>query len=239
MNNIFLEDLFDSLNSENIDYLVLRGYQHLPQKYSHDIDFSVIDEPELQSFFNVLHNLSKKYDYSISRDVVRVGLIKVFLHFGEGILKIDVFCAFEYAGLEYFNSIDLHESKRKLPSGIYVPLLNYELAISLLKEILHNSRIRKDKVDLLRSQYDKKTFKHPLEKYFSNNNIKQLSASLFSHEKLVFKKVSRNFRFVLILKNLKYNGINKTFKKILSFFVVKYLCQHKYDYVILNNNLRG
>ena len=238
MNSIFLKDLFTTLNDQNVDYLVLRGYQNLPESFSYDIDFSVLDENELQLFFNVLHNLSKKYDYSISRDVVRVGLIKVFLHFGEGILKIDIFCAFEYAGLEYFNSIDLHESKRKLSSDIYVPLLNHELAISLLKEILHNSRIRKDKVDLLRSQYDKKTFRFPFEKYFSNNNIKQLSASLFSHEKLVFKKVSRNFRFVLLLRNLKYNGIINTFKNILSFFVIKYFCQHKYDYVILNNNLR-
>lgn len=239
MNSVFLKTLFISLERDKVRYLVLRGYQNLPESFSHDIDLSVIDEEELSSFFNVLNNLSKKFGFKIVRDVIRVGLLKVQLIFDDGILKIDVFCSFQYAGLEYINSIDLHRTERKTCSGINVPGLNYELAISLLKEILHNSRIRKDKVDLLRSQYDELTFNEPLKKYFSNNNIKQLSESLFSHEKLVFKKVSRNFRFVLLLKNLKYNGIIKTFIKILSFFVVKYLCQHKYDYVILNNKLRG
>ena len=92
MNSIFLKDLFKMLEKDNVDYLVLRGYQNLPEKYSHDIDFSVINENELTSFFNVLHNLSKKYNFRISRDVVRLGLLKVFLHFGNEILKIDIFC---------------------------------------------------------------------------------------------------------------------------------------------------
>ena len=233
MNSIFLKDLFKMLEKDNVDYLVLRGYQNLPEKYNHDIDFSVINENELTAFFNVIHDLSKKYNYTISRDAVRVGLLKVFLHFGNEILKIDVFCSFEYAGLEYLNSIELHNTKRKLPSGICVPALNYELAVSLLKEILHNSRIRKDKVSLLRNQYDKNTFKQPFCKYFSNNNIKELSDSLFLDEKSVFKWVSLNFRIVLFLTNIKYNGIFKTCSSTFYFFRIKYKNQKRYDYVIL------
>ena len=172
MNSIFLKDLFKMLEEDNVDYLVLRGYQNLPERYSHDIDFSVINENELIAFFNVLHNLSDKYNYSITRDVVRLGLLKVFLHFGNEILKIDVFCSFSYGGLEYINIDDLHNSKRKSPTNISIPSLNYELAISLLKELLHNSRIRKDKVSLLRSQYEKRTFDQPFKKYFSKKILK-------------------------------------------------------------------
>ena len=47
MNSDFLKDLFTTLEKNNVDYLVLRGYQNLPEKYSHDIDFSVINENEL------------------------------------------------------------------------------------------------------------------------------------------------------------------------------------------------
>ncbi|MDB9846672.1 hypothetical protein OAC46_00555 [Flavobacteriaceae bacterium] len=233
MNSIFLKDLFKMLEEDNVDYLVLRGYQNLPEKYSHDIDFSVINENELTTFFNVLHNLSNKYNYSITRDVVRVGLLKVFLHFGNEILKIDVFCSFSYGGLEYINIDDLHNSKRKSPTNISIPSLNYELAISLLKEILHNSRIRKDKVSLLRSQYEKKTFDQPFKNYFSNKNIKNLSYSLFLEEKLMFKNLSLSFKLSLILNNIKIFGIIANSSRIFYFFWVKYFFQKKYDVVIL------
>ena len=233
MNSVFLKDLFNSLKKDKVNYLVLRGYQDLPEKYSHDIDFSVINESELTSFFNVIHVLSKKYNYSISRDVVRVGLLKIFLHFGTEILKIDVFCSFSYGGLEYFNIEDLHNSKRNSPSNISIPCLSYELSISLLKELLHNSRIRKDKVTLLRYQYNKKTFDKPFKKYFSNNNIVNLSNSLFLGEKLIFKKLALSFKLTLISKNIKIYGILVTFSNIFHFFFVKYFFQNKYDVVIL------
>ena len=225
MNSIFLKDLFKMLEKDNVDYLVLRGYQNLPEKYSHDIDFSVINENELTAFFNVLHNLSDKYNYSITRDVVR-----------HEILKIDVFCSFSYGGLEYINIDDLHNSKRKSPTNISIPSLNYELAISLLKELLHNSRIRKDKVSLLRSQYEKRTFDQPFKKYFSKKNIENLSDSLFLGKKLIFKKVSLRFKFSLILKNIKIYGIIGTTSKIFSFLSVKYLFQKRYDDVILKKH---
>jgi len=233
MNSVFLKDLFNSLENDKVNYLVLRGYQDLPEKYSHDIDFSVINESELTSFFNVIHDLSKKYNYTISRDVVRVGLLKVFLHFGTEILKIDVFCSFSYAGLEYVNIEDLHDSKRNSPSSISIPSLNYELAISLLKELLHNSRIRKDKVSLLRSQYEKTTFDQPFKNYFSNKNIKNLSYSLFLEEKIMFKNLSISFKLSLILNNIKIYGIIATSSRIFYFFWVKYFFQKKYDVVIL------
>jgi hypothetical protein len=234
MNSVFLKDLFNTLEKNKVNYLVLRGYQDLPKKYSHDIDFSVINENELTSFFNVLHNLSKKYNFRISRDVVRLGLLKVFLHFGNEILKIDIFCSFSYGGLEYINIDDLHNSKRKSPSNISIPSLNYELAISLLKEILHNSRIRKDKIDLLRTQYNKTTFDQPFKKYFSNNNILNLSNSLFLGDKFIFRKVAFSCRLNLFLKNIKIYGILVAFSKVVYFLFIKYLFQKKYDLVILN-----
>jgi hypothetical protein len=232
LNKIFLKDLFETLERDSVNYLVLRGYQELPEKYSYDIDFSVKCKSELVLFFKVINNLSKKYNFRVSRDVVRYGLLKVFLHFGNEILKIDVFCSFRYAGLEYMNSLELHNTRRKLPSGIWVPALNYELAISLLKEILHNSRIRKDKVSLLRNQYDKKTFKQPFCKYFSNNNIKDLSDSLFSSGNLTFKRVALNCRIVLFLKNIELKGVSKTLSSVFHFFWVKYNNQERYDYLI-------
>ena len=234
MNSIFLKDLFNMLEEDNVDYLVLRGYQNLPEKYSHDIDFSVINENELTSFFNVLHNLSDKYNFTISRDVVRVGLLKVFLHFGNEILKIDVFCSFSYGGLEYINIDDLHNSKRKSPTNISIPSLNYELAISLLKEILHNSRIRKDKIGLLRTQYNKTTFNLPFIKYFSKKKIDNISTSLFSNDKLIFRKVAFSCRFNLFFMNIKLKGLFCVLYNMMNFALIKYYNKSKYDKIIIN-----
>ena len=234
MNSIFLKDLFKMLEKDNVDYLVLRGYQNLPEKYSHDIDFSVINENELTAFFNVLHNLSDKYNYSITRDVVRLGLLKVFLHFGNEILKIDVFCSFSYGGLEYINIEDLHNSKRKSPTSISIPSLNYELAISLLKEILHNSRIRKDKIGLLRTQYNKTTFNLPFIKYFSKKKIDNISTSLFSNDKLIFRKVAFILRFNLFFMNIKLKGLFCVLYNIMNFALIKYYNKSKYDKIIIN-----
>jgi hypothetical protein len=237
MNSIFLKDLFNKLEKDNVDYLVLRGYQNLPENYSHDIDFSVINENELTAFFNVIHNLSDKYNYSITRDVVRLGLLKVFLHFGNEILKIDVFCSFSYVGLEYINIDDLHNSKRKSPTNISIPSLNYELAISLLKELLHNSRIRKDKVSLLRSQFEKRTFDQPFKKYFSNRNIDNISVSLFSNDKLIFRKVAFSCRLNLFFTNLKLKGLFYVLNNMIYFSLIKYYNKSKYDKFIMINKI--
>lgn len=232
----FLIEFFKILNITNANYLILRGYQGLPEKVSYDLDFAVKNEAELLPFFKILHDLSKKYEYFITRDVVRQGLLKVYLHFGNEILKIDVFCFFGYAGLEYMDTKKLFESKRKLKSDIWVPGLNYELSLSLLKEILHNSRIRKDKVNLLREQFNQETFKDPFLTYFSENNIKKLSNSLLMENKLVFKKLSLSFRIELINSNVKHHGLLKTISSMFDFLWIKYVNDKRYDSYIYGSS---
>ena len=232
MNNFFLEDFFLELEKSNVDYLVLRGYQNLPKNHGYDIDFSVRNEKELFLFFHVINKLSKSYNFYVTRDTVRKGLIKVFLHFESEILRVDVFYCFRYVGLEYINMNELHNSKRKLKSGISIPSLNYELSISLLKEILHNSRIREDKIDLLRTQYDKQTFKIPFLPFFSKKIIDQISNCLFSKKSLYFKKFSIICRINLLFSNFMILGLFKTIYNILEFFIIKYYYQKKYDKAI-------
>ena len=49
MNHFFLNKLFNSLNTEAVDYCVLRGYEGLPELVKNDIDFGVA--PESIKFF--------------------------------------------------------------------------------------------------------------------------------------------------------------------------------------------
>ena len=232
MQSLFLTEFFKKLDLECVDYLVLRGYQNLPITYGYDIDFSVREENELNKFFELLHSLSKKYDYTVSRDVVRLGLLKVFLHFENETLRIDVFSCFSYGGLDYMNIDNLHDSKRRSSANIAIPSLNYELALSLLKEILHNSRIRKDKKELLRRQYDKYTFNRPFAKYFSEGTILEISQALFATEEALVRNMSKLCRIDLLLNNIKTKGFLRVTANIIDYFFIKYIKKNKYDNVI-------
>lgn len=225
----FLEEMFIELDKREVNYLVLRGYEDLPKIVHYDLDLAVINEAGLSPFFIVLQDLSTKYNYKIEKDTIRQGLLKLILNFGNTILKLDVFCEFRYAGLEYVEMEELFLNKRKIVSRITVPANNYELAISLLKEILHNSRIRKDKVYIMRKLYDEKYFSSPFKKYFSQKSIANFSKALFIENKFDFKGIAMQARIDLLLFNIKKYGSVICFQNIYKFFWIKYFNQNYYD----------
>lgn len=224
----FLKELFLELDNKRVDYLVLRGYELLPDSFNNDIDFSVRDEYQLMKFFKVLHGLSNTYEFIVRRDAVRFGLLKVVLQFDRDILKIDVFHSFQYAGLIYMDIEMLHKSKRRLTNGIAVPSLNFELAISIMKEILHNARIRSDKIQLLRRQYDENTFCEPF-MYLSKSVISELSIVLFLDGQMLYKMLGNKARISLLALNVRRFGVIQTFLRVVVFFYTKYLNQSRYS----------
>ena len=225
----FLEELFIELDKRKVNYLVLRGYEDLPKIVHYDVDLAVINEAGLYPFFIVLQDLSTKYNYKIEKDTIRQGLLKLILNFGNTILKLDVFCEFRYAGLEYIEMEELFHNKRKIISQISVPDNNYELAISLLKEILHNSRIRKDKVYVMRNLYNEKYFSSPFKKYFTEKSIDNFSKALFIENKFEFKGIAMQARIDLLLFNIKKYSFVLCIQNIYKFFWIKYFNQNYYD----------
>jgi hypothetical protein len=103
--------------------------------------------------------------------------------------------------------------------------------------MLTNSRIRKDKVSLLRSQFEKRTFDQPFKKYFSNRNINNISLSLFSNDKLIFRKVAFSCRLNLLFMNLKLKGLFNVLNNMMNFTLIKYHNKSKYDKIIIINKI--
>ena len=226
---MFLVELFKRLNEENVEYVVLRGYHDLPETYHHDIDFGVSNDESLGHFFNVVGQLSKQFEFKITRDEIRHGLIKIILEFGDTNLKLDIFTEYRYAGLEYINNEILHSSKRILSSGIFVPAVDSEIAISLLKEFLHNSRIREDKSATLRDQFDNKVFANPFLEYFTHETIENFRVSLFTRDNFLFLNICRKARYELLKSNIRKFGFFRVIFNVYLFFFIKYFWQSKYD----------
>lgn len=235
---MFLVDLFTTLNEEKVEYVVLRGYDDLPEVYYHDIDFGVLNSESLSGFFKVIDQLSRQYEFKILRDEIRQGLIKVVLEFEDSTLKLDIFIEFRYAGLEYINNEILHSRKRMLDSGIFVPALDFEVAISLLKEFLHNSRIRIDKSALLRDQFDENVFANPFKEYFTIGTIENFREALFTVDNYLFLKICNRARYDLIKFNIQKFGFIRVIFNVFHFFFIKYCWQSKYDKFIFTNCYR-
>ena len=90
----FLPLFFKELNNSKVEYLILRGYEKLPNDFENDIDFFV-NKDSLESFYRIIYRFSKYSHFVIKKDVVRQGLIKIQLDFSDNsVLKIDLFFEF-------------------------------------------------------------------------------------------------------------------------------------------------
>ena len=172
---------------------------------------------------------SKKYKFIIRIDTVRQGLLKLFLVFSENKLQLDVFIDFKYAGLTYLDINKLFIHHRKLDSNIWVPNQNYELAISFLKDFLHNSNVRHDKIDFLRSLYIKNQFNDPFINIFSKEIINDFKKILFLKNQFIFKKYSKSAKINLLKNAIKKNGFFRVIFQIFTFFFIKYFYQSIYN----------
>lgn len=143
-----LENFFEEMTDLHGPILVLRGYDHLPVGYRNDIDIFV--EPNRVHDFvrsiKTLKTVRARFDIN----VCRLGLIKGIVYINDYAVPLDIMFQIAYSGLPYqdahellANSIIHHSRKFKVPAA------SDEIRISILKELLHNRRARKDKLRYL------------------------------------------------------------------------------------------
>lgn len=230
----FLPSLFIDLNKNKIEYLILRGYEKLPYDFENDIDFFV-KRDHLEIFYNTISRFSNKYQFIVYKDEVRQGLIKIQLKFSDSsILKIDLFFEFRYAGQLYIDEKNMYKKSISF-NNINIVNYEYEFYTSILKELLHNSRIRKDKLEKLRIIY----FKISDNNIFYDNilkieNIKLINKLLFSYRYIDYD-LSKKIKKDILIYNLKNFGFLRCFFNFISFFYIKYFHQNVYDKVIFTN----
>ncbi|MDA7851302.1 hypothetical protein N9A33_01035 [Gammaproteobacteria bacterium] len=226
-----LELFLARLKEEFGQYLVLRGYDYMPNGYTNDIDVYIPRE-DLTRFFSCVNNL-EGLDSKLVILVSRFGLIKCELMLDDAIIPFDIMYGFYYVGLEYQDCNQLsNNSKIHSCGSFFIPNISDEVRISLLKELLHNGRVRSDKADYLLKSMDDCAEALPTN-YFNADTIKNVRASIISKNYYV-PKISLALKVSVFKHNIKKHWA-KTFRNILLFVIVKYFLKNKYHENIVSS----
>lgn len=205
MSESFVRDFFRTCNAARISYAVLRGYEGLPEVLGNDIDFGVSGD-QLDQFLVMLRSAASAHDYQCQivlyrQDVLRMDLV----HSDDGsVIKVDVWWAFKYRGLEYIDITALLDSRSLYGDLFYVPRAEYEVALSFVKELLHMKRIRADKIDLLRTKQNAR-FHEPFSRFFSRPLVSRFREAL-NEDRLSRPLLSRTAVLHLVLSNSRIYG---------------------------------
>ena len=214
-----LEFFLHQLNKKFGKFLVLRGYESLPTGYSNDIDVFV-PKDDLTRFFYCLHNLDG-LETKLTILISRLGLIKCELIVDGVIIPFDILYGFYYFGLEYQDNDRLVRNSSPHHTGLFhTPDLSDEIRTSLLKELLHNKRVRVDKAVYLSKMIEKCRSQLPTE-YLSIENVKFLQESI-AENRLYLPKISSSLKMKLIKYNLSKHFFT-TVKNIMMFAAIKYI----------------
>ena len=224
-----LELFLLSLRKEFGNYIVLRGYEFLPKGYSNDIDVFV-NKRDLNRFFKCILNI-KGINTNIKIIVSRLGLIKCELHLDEEIIPFDILYGFYYFGLNYQNTKKLMLNTVLHESQIFlIPHLSDEVRISLLKELLHNKRVRADKSKYLKEKIEDSFDELPTD-FFLPEHIYEIKKSI-SNKNLILPKLSRKLKIRLLISNFSSYPF-KSFYNIFLFILIKYILKNSYHKYII------
>jgi hypothetical protein len=149
------------------------------------------------------------------------------------VLRFDVWWGFNIANLQYMDITDLINSRKLYGNRFFIPSKEYIFALSLLKEMLHNNWIRKDKIDNLKSLITE-NYHIAFKKNFNKNEVDEFILAVRKN-KYEISKLSHKFK--LIFSNIKYITLVVAFKNIYLFLKFKYFYTDEYDYLIKSKAL--
>ena len=214
----FAIDLFKSFDNFNIQYVVLRGHEQFPF-YSNDIDIG-IHKKDASRALTILREIASSSKSLITVELTRLGVSKLTVSNPKEILKLDIWFDFNYLGFRYIDSNRLFQYRRR-SNSIWIPRPDYELAISYLKELLHNNTIRNDKIKILREKSSLHTHEAFLD-YFPKNIANRFTSSIqLNSDNLL--GLSIRAKVHLIYRNIKHRGFHTTSKSLFRFILIRLL----------------
>lgn len=212
--------MFDELNKCKVQYAVLRGYEDLPSKIKHDIDFC-IRRNDLESGLCIVHRVLKSYSFVCIHSSNRYGFSQRYYYRDGECIKLDFWTDFSYKGLRYLELGQVLE-QTKIHNKIVVLNESAEVTLSFLKEFLHNAHIRIDKISLLQEKYKKNGFLDGGSfSFLSSHEIKKFELYLLQ-EKLDLKHESDKYKKKILSENIRKIGVFGTVSNIMS-YIVKYI----------------
>jgi hypothetical protein len=214
-----LEDFFEEMTALNGPILVLRGYDQLPFGYRNDVDIFV-ESNRIYDFLDSIEALKTvRAHFDIS--VCRLGLIKGMLHLNDDEIPLDIMFQIGYCGIAYQDVHSLCLNSRAHQSKKFkVPALSDEIRISVLKELLHNRRARKDKLKYLTSALSNPAC-DPTSVLFNSENLQKYQENL-AQNKLDMFDLGSLLRRKLFLQGFIKKPLSSTLS-IIIFVYVKYI----------------
>ena len=226
MTESLVRDLFLACNQSGITYAVLRGYEGLPEVIGNDIDLGV-SEDDLGRFLSLLREVASQHGCVCEIDLYRQNVLKMRLvGLADGaVIKVDVWWAFKYCGLEYIDIGDLLSSRQPYRELFFIPTPEHEVALSFLKELLHMKRIREDKLPILRAKKNDQ-FEEPFKPFFHPALISRFEKAFY--EERFSRPILSRFAVVnLVFSNIRCHGVIGVIESIYQCLLVRFFKKGK------------
>ncbi|MDN3643795.1 hypothetical protein QWY87_13845 [Lutimonas halocynthiae] len=211
-------DFITVLNKHKVRYVILRGYENLPENFSNDLDFG-IHPLDKDAFFSALKEYKIEHNLEIKINLSRYEVLKLRFSFKSQEIDFDFWFDINYCGLEYISISEV--LRNAVPyKNFMIPSAADELTISFLKELLHMKRLREDKVVWLTSKVEESDLGF-FATFFSKIIRKQF-INVIKIRKFDLEKLSSKAKVELLKVHLKKRSFKATFQKIISFVYLRF-----------------
>lgn len=140
LNNNFIDDFFSSLNIAEIDFLILRNYEKLPNEVGNDIDIFV-REQDLAKCDLIIRSCLRAQSLDEPLTSKRYGIITYYVNDGVGCYPIDIMYELCKQWVSYVSFDTIIEKKVKR-NNFWVPVYSHQFLITMSKEVLTYGKIR-------------------------------------------------------------------------------------------------
>ncbi len=139
-----IENLFDTFNSNKLQYVVLRNYKKLPEDLdSKDIDI-MIEKKDSKLAWDLLVKVMKKSGAKYYYRKRERGLISSCFFWNHSLttsLQIDLFTDFGFKGRIFLSAHEVLSEKKEF-KNFYIPDPSHEIIISLLKPFMLSGEVK-------------------------------------------------------------------------------------------------
>ena len=206
------------LQDNNVRYCILRGYEFLPNRYSNDIDFG-IHPNDKKEFFKSISVFKISQDIELIIRDSRFEVLKISIKKKKTLIDLDFWFGLNYVGLNYMDIKIMIDNFRTF-NDLKVLSVENELSLSFLKEILHCSWLRIDKIDILTKKLEQSR-EECLVEYFSNSLRKQFVNAILER-KFNLHKLSRKAKLWLLFYHLAPARVITLFINFFKFVLYRY-----------------